>query len=252
MNCEAVLGCFPAAEPLCVNCDPPDGFPSMNFFGGGLGAGANKLFVLANRFDGAEPMRLNSDGLLDGTGVTVLAGCIGLLFSCGTIVVPPEGVGLALELYFDDPSDLDNAADDPGSTRSDDADPVDEPDEESVDVALELCFEAKGFRLLSQPARAGEIAAHKTASTRESRPIAVTVPNPCIVGEGKGQTVRWQASVAPKQRRRSGDADKIDEKGRKSCKTRPVGPEQFRWLKMPDSASLTSFSRPIVYFLGLA
>jgi hypothetical protein len=175
MNCEAVLGCFPAAEPLCVNCDPPDGFPSMNFFGGGAGAGANKLFVLESRFDGADPIRLNSDGLLDGTGVTELAGRIGLLFNCGTIVGPPDGVGVALELYFDDPSDLDNAADDPGSARSD------EPDAES----LELCFEAKGFKLLSQPACAGAIAVKKTASASERRPIVVTVPNPCIVGEGK-------------------------------------------------------------------
>jgi hypothetical protein len=181
MNCDAVLGCFPAADPLCVNCDPPDGFPSMNFFGGGAGAGVNKLLVLENRFEGAEPMRLNSDGLFEGAGVTELTGCIGLLFNCGTTVVPAEGMELVLLLYFDDPSDLDNEADEPGSTRSD----VAEPDPESP----ELCFEANGFKLLSQPARAGAIAVKKTASASERRPIVVTVPNPCVVGEKKDRTI---------------------------------------------------------------
>lgn len=153
----------------------------MNFFGGGAGAGANRLFVLENKFDGAEPMRLNSDGLLDGTGVTELTGCIGLLFNCGTTVVPAEGMELVLVLYFDDPSDLDNEAEEPGSTRSDEA----EPDAES----LELCFEAKGFKLLSQPARAGAIATNGTARISARRPMVVTVPNLCVAGEKKDQTI---------------------------------------------------------------
>lgn len=75
MNCEVVLCCLTAAEPLCVNCDPPDVVPSANLLGGGLdGDLLNKLFVLENRFPGAEPIRLNSDGLFVGTGVTELTG----------------------------------------------------------------------------------------------------------------------------------------------------------------------------------
>ena len=73
MNCEVVDCCFVAAEPLCVNCDPPEGFPNIRCGGGG-GDLLNMLFVLENRFAGAEPMRLSSDGLLWFAGVTELTG----------------------------------------------------------------------------------------------------------------------------------------------------------------------------------
>ena len=64
MNCDVVDCCFTDAEPLCVNCDPPEGFPNIGRGGGGGADLLNKLFVLENRFAGAEPMRLSSDGLL--------------------------------------------------------------------------------------------------------------------------------------------------------------------------------------------
>jgi hypothetical protein len=75
MNCDAVVGCFADAEPLCVNCDPPEGFPIISFLGGGCdGDLLNKFFVLESRLAGAEPMRLNSEGLLGLAGVTELTG----------------------------------------------------------------------------------------------------------------------------------------------------------------------------------
>lgn len=76
MNCEVLLDCLVAAEPLCVNCEPPDGLPNMNLFCAGC-AGVdllNKPFVFANKLAGAEPMRLNSDGPLGLAGVTELTG----------------------------------------------------------------------------------------------------------------------------------------------------------------------------------
>lgn len=77
-------------DPLCVNVEPPDGLPNIRgvcgcilavcgWAGGDL---LNKLFVFENRFAGAEPIRLNSDGPFGPTGVTELAGWIGLPFNC--------------------------------------------------------------------------------------------------------------------------------------------------------------------------
>jgi hypothetical protein len=208
MNCEAVDGCLAAAEPLCVNCDPPEGFPNINCLeGGGDGDLLNKLFVLENRFAGAEPMRLNSDGLLGFVGVTELTGRIGLLFHSGTTVVPPA-LEEALLLYFDDPSALCKVADDPGVAVPFD-EPVDEPDVESLAASLELCFEAKGFKLLNQPACAGEIAISITPSTRESRPMAFTDPTPCGAARSHDSKENFRRDEPATQMRRSGSLAKL-------------------------------------------
>jgi hypothetical protein len=164
MKSEAVEGRLAAAEPLCVNCDPPDGFPSMNGLGGGGGDLPNKLLVLENRFAGAEAMRLNSDGLLELAGVTELTGRIGLLFNRGTLVLlDPEGV---FELYFDDPSELCKEADEPGGA-----------DLSSVESSLEL-FLANGFKLLNHPARTGAAANNNAPSTMKRAPMAFTEVTP--------------------------------------------------------------------------
>jgi hypothetical protein len=116
-----------------------------------------------------------------------------LLFNCGTTVVPPEPEGVLL-LYFDDPSALFNEADDPGVAVL-----FDEPDVESAVASLELCFDAKGFKLLNQPACAGETTMTIAAKMRESIPIAFTDPNSLQCCEGN-RTCRRKTSVAANPR----------------------------------------------------
>ena len=91
-----------------------------------------------------------------------------MLFNCGTTVLPPEPAGVLL-LYFDDPSELCNEADDPGAALD-----FGEP---SLDSSLELDFEAKGFKLLNQLPRAGEAAESIAPSTKISGPMAFTPAN---------------------------------------------------------------------------
>lgn len=89
------------------------------------------------------------------------------------MVVPPEEPELTLVLYFDDPSELANESDEPGLMA-----PLDDPFDESDAESLALCFEANGFKLLSQPACAGEIAMSQTPSATDNLQIAFTVPIP--------------------------------------------------------------------------
>ncbi len=75
MNCEVVLDRFTAAEPLWVNCEPPDGLPNIARVGVGCDGDLWKSpLVLAKRLLGAEPIRFNSDGAFDGAGVVMFAG----------------------------------------------------------------------------------------------------------------------------------------------------------------------------------
>jgi len=156
MNCEAVDGGLVFAEPLCVNCEPPDGLPNIGFCDA-AGAGGdllNKLLVLENKLAGAEPIRLNSDGLLPLAGVVELTGRIGLPFISGVTVAPPEPEETLL-LYFPDPSEPERDVDDPGAGVL-----------LAVAESFASDFDANGFKLLSQPASAWDAAANSPRASR--------------------------------------------------------------------------------------